>query len=81
MDDPNPATGVARLVPLTAPEGLCYVHPAAVIAVGPTFYEPGKPPMRGVYLAGGQVLIVLDTAENMAALFPMDQFVSDGSFQ
>lgn len=62
-----------KFVQLICPEGAAYVEIADVSAIGPMMRDKdrqGDPvELRMLYLRGGQVLVVFDSAENMQKLF------------
>lgn len=57
-----------RWTELESPDGGLYVDLSAVCAIGPSLRE-GSKQMRAIYLMGGQCVVVMDTPENLAALF------------
>ncbi len=68
-----------RFVQLSCPEGVCYVDLADVSAIGPTAREAvgeRTVALRALYLHGGQLLVIYDTAENLHTLFETTDMVA-----
>lgn len=58
-------------IALDCPEGMAYVNPAQIAAVGPAMRESvgGQTrTLRLLYLAGGHGLAMFDTLENLAQI-------------